>query len=317
MLPTVKGQLSLLNSIFELKDIMSVKKSAGLLISAIKELSTLILGGKNLGQTLKQLARLGGDHYLQWKFNVAPLISDVQGIYRALANYERRINDLITRSGKLRTCHYSKSLDDGGVIVSDWTTEGGMPYPLSKEGHGTYYLSGLKSERRTVNTMPTKFHAQIQYNYLYDGFQREHAHVLALLDALGVNLNPAIIWNAIPWSFVVDWLIGVSRWLDNLKIGNMEPKINILQYSWSVKRERRIFVDLRVKANKYYSGYSSGQYPAEYMSSPGILETSYRRQCGLPARSWFETSGLSSTEFSLGAALVITRSRRHKRNRAR
>lgn len=167
-----------------------------------------------------------------------------------------------------------------------------------------------------MTTHASHFHAQIEYNFNYTQFQREHAHVLALLDALGVNFNPAIVWNALPWSFVVDWVVGVSRWLDNLKVGNMEPKINILQYLWSVRRSRTVQVEGKVAFNKYFSGYDPyTYYPTAYVSFPVTYETAYRRSAGLPGPSWFETSGLSSKEFSLGAALVVSHRRHPKRKR--
>jgi hypothetical protein len=55
------------------------------------------------------------------------------------------------------------------------------------------------------------------------------------LDALGFELNPQIIWNAIPFSFVVDWFTGIGDVLGSLKIDSLELPVELedgyLQYS--------------------------------------------------------------------------------------
>jgi hypothetical protein len=151
----------------------------------------------------------------------------------------------------------------------------------------------------------------MQYNYTFTAFQLEHAKVLGLLDALGINFNPRYVWDVIPWSFVVDWLIDIGRWLDNFEVKNLEPKVNILQYCWSIKKVRRIAVTGLVQT--YNNLFTYSKYPPQYVPLPTIRETSYRRGTDLPSVNSFTTSGLSSTELSLGAALLVTRRRKTSR----
>lgn len=55
-----------------------------------------------------------------------------------------------------------------------------------------------------------------------------------LLDSLGFELNPRIIWDAIPFTFVIDWFFGVGSWLDRFRIDALELPIalvdSFLQY---------------------------------------------------------------------------------------
>lgn len=39
----------------------------------------------------------------------------------------------------------------------------------------------------------------------------------AMLDILDLDLSPSNIWDLIPYSFVVDWFIGIGDWLDNIE----------------------------------------------------------------------------------------------------
>jgi hypothetical protein len=168
----------------------------------------------------------------------------------------------------------------------------------------------INQQGRQVSYDASAFHAEIEYNYNYTQYQTEHARLLGLLDYFGVNLNPQIIWNAIPWSFVVDWVFSVGRFLDRFKVSNMEPKINIRRYLWSIKRKRTVVT------TRYTIPIESWWHPplklSHHRTVPAsvVEETAYRRQVGLPGSSLIESSGVSLKEFTLGAALVLSR-RRH------
>jgi len=309
MLPIIKEELSLINSIYELKDFKHMARTLSNvkfwqdkfnLITKNKAMIAL-LARKNKALTLGFLLRQASNNYLQWSFAIAPLISDIRSIYTALKRTERRLNDFITRSGRVQSKHFRFVwTETPDLFEVDEPNMGGF--------HWFYQLDPyvLFRSNRTVRNEPTIFHAQVQYNYNYTEYQIAHARLLGMLDSLGVNLNPAIIWNAIPWTFIVDWVFGVSRWLEQFKEQNMAPLINIRRYLWSVKRSRRIFV-----MNGIDPIYASEGFPTYNRTSlPTVMESSYRRHVGMPEASLIESSGLNLKEFSLGAALVIARRRR-------
>jgi hypothetical protein len=311
MLPHIKADLSIVNSIIELKDLKTVKRS-------LAEVIKLARGFLPNGQfTLRQLLKTGADGYLQTKFNFIPLWSDIVGIHRAVSSSLRRLGVQVNAGTSPLIAHYRRRLkefddpEEEESVVFESTTEA-----LEKRIPATAYYTMAQTSYRSVKYSETQFHAQVQYNANYTAFQIEHARGLVLLDKLGVNLNPAIVWNAIPWSFVVDWLFNVGEYLSRFTIQNMEPVINIMQFLWSVKRERVITV--RTIFESFGSGSSlfanSGTKSYTY---PAIVETSYRRQTGLPDASSFLTSGLNLNEFSLAAALAISRRRQRTRRGSR
>jgi hypothetical protein len=55
------------------------------------------------------------------------------------------------------------------------------------------------------------------------------------LDLLGLNLDPAIIWNAIPYSFVVDWFVNVGDYLHSLRIDAYKVELLMSDYCHSVR----------------------------------------------------------------------------------
>jgi len=329
MLPTIKGELSLVNSLIELKDFRSLphtllrlKNFASQLSNVVKRKTTLRGGSKLVRSsfsastpTMSEALGVSADSYLQTQFNILPLLSDISGFTAAITRTKSRVNDLLVRQGKRQIKHFKLLVPMNQAAE----TSAEMPYQLhggqfdgyvgmTSSSTGAYAMpaTSFKCVREYIPDQYAEFHAQVEYNFWFTRFQTENAQWLGLLDALGVNLNPAIIWNAIPWTFVVDWVVDIGRWLDSRKVLNMEPAVNISRYLWSWKFSRT--TRLRIQANTELSPTFGG-----YVYLPDLKETIYRRDLELPSYAQFLTgSGLSSKELSLGVALLITTGKRPK-----
>jgi len=301
MLPIIKQELSLVNSVIELRDLKTLR---GTLRSLVKFLKESPKGGKF--KTLKEVLHLTADSFLQWKFGIGPLISDIMGVYRSFVGLSSRINDLISRAGRPQRRHYAFRWVEYANIIDEL----GSPYQV----YGTYSVEeGVGpavgySASRTVKYAPSTFHAEIEYNYNYTQFQIENARLLAILDSLGVKLSPSIVWNAIPWTFVVDWVLRIGDYLENFELANMKPQINILQYLYTIRRSRQIIVK-RGLSEALAGDFVVPSLGIQY-HYPSVQQTCYKRVVGLPSRSSIESSGLSSKEFTLAVALAITRKRK-------
>lgn len=327
LLPLIKPELSIINSIIELKDFKSLavsqlkarsltglldKKTRGKILSGWSDMLPLFRTSSRKA-TLSELVRRSAGDFLQWKFAFAPLISDIGSVYAALRRTERRLNDFITRAGRVQRRHFgfhwNEFVDAAPTTVTTGTggsyTHGGWWYTPS-------LISAEVEYTRYTYTSPTTFHAEIEYNYNYTQYQAEHARLLAYLDAFGLNFNPAIIWNAIPWSFVVDWVFGVSKYLNEQRVGNMDPLINIRRFLWSVSRQRQIIVNRKIRIDTDRFGTKG---PWITVPLPVVTETAYRRVSGIPSSSSIQSSGLNLNEFSLASALVLARRRRSTRRR--
>jgi hypothetical protein len=299
ILPKVKAELSLLNSIYELKDFKSLP-------SMLTTLSTLPAKGL---LTARELSRRLASAHLFNEFALKPLLSDISKIRLALARTQRRINDLVTREGRVQKRHFSVPLPTqvGARDVSIFHTISTGPV------HGFYRSAEAMNVRwrsaRTVMFDSYKFHAEIEYNYNFTQYQIVHAQLLGFLDSFGLNSDPRIIWNALPWSFVIDWVFGVNRWLSQFQTGFMDPQVNIRRCLWSVVRDRTLISSIELRPSTPNSSAVTPERPVVT-----VIERSYRRNVFMPTTNSVELSGLNLKEFSLGAALVIARKwRRTKR----
>lgn len=311
MMPGVRARLSLLNSLYELKDMVSVPHT----LRKIRDFVRLGAGGLPLKQALAQLLSRAGrrnlaaianeqskraaDAFLQLEFNVLPLISDICSFHTALRSASKDISRLLANAGQPITSHWGKNFEFSEEGSTEWSAATG-PTQMWPWSDCASYCTTRWSK------ISCEYHATMQYDYSLTAFQVEHAQLLGYLDELGVNLNPRIIWAAIPWTFVIDWVVGVSRWLDQLKVRNMDPIVHILQWCDSVRYTRTYDGSKTIWSTL---GKLTNNAPM-----PRATEQAYRRFTDFPSYNSFITSGLSPMEMSLGAALLRTRNwSRYKR----
>jgi hypothetical protein len=299
LLPQVKAELSILNSVYELKDFKSLP-------SIIQRIGKIPVRGR---RALRELSRQGAGGFLFSEFAVRPLLSDIAKLRSAILRTQKRINDLVTRNGRVQRRHFQCRLPDQTGITdtsSFHLVNAGPTHELYRSAEG---LNIRWRNSRAVLSDSYKFHVEMEYNYNYTSYQTAHAQLLGYLDALGINLNPQIIWNAIPWSFVIDWVFGINRWLGQFKVTNMDPQINIRRSLWSVVRDRTVLASVELKP-------TSPGLTADKPVTPicTVVERSYRRKVYRLTHNSIQLSGVNLKEFTLGAALVIARKwRRTKR----
>lgn len=155
--------------------------------------------------------------------------------------------------------------------------------------------------RRVTTYQRARFGASVEYSYTLSTYQRENALLHGFLDALGVNFDPRIIWNAIPWSFAVDWVLGVNQWLRQFRTRLIEPQTVIYRFLWSIDIRRSVLCYFKTGTSAYYVGH--GEQPM-YL----LTERAYKRvPCQPDIYSSLTRSGINSHEFLLAASLAVTR----------
>jgi hypothetical protein len=276
ILPGIRPSLSLPNTLYELKDFKSLPRT-------IMRAKAVLTSLKKSSGILRALFRSSSDGYLQAQFNILPLLSDVIGVTQALSETRRQLRKLMSNADRRLVRHYSTNMSQE-YSNSDESASATVTWQVVPDQFRS---------RRQVFYSIRQFSATMEYSYHVNNLSGLDNETAALLDVLGVNLNPSIIWNAIPWTFVIDWLVGVSRWLDQFRTRNLEPVTRIHQYCYSIHVKREILTSL---------GWDTMQDVFR------INEDAYRRVVGIPDLSRaFETSGLSSKEFSLAFALGLSR----------
>lgn len=288
MWPEVETRVSLANTLVELPEVLTLTKAIEALESVFKRFGTSMrrLAAIKKGRPLRDLIKgLSGGALLS-EFALRPLLLDLIGVADVFTHARKDVERLLSNEGKPLVSHFRRRLDitssrtDTAVFFSD------------SNGH---HLS-----TREITVSDAWYNATMRYSYRLLDYQRKQAYQLGRWDALGLNLNPSIIWNAIPWSFVVDWFARVGDFLDQAKIRNIEPLVSIDSFCHSYKVEYLYVHSMHMRANRPGSSGNTrtGTYRTRiYMREPYIPDT----------YTAIKLSGVNTREFILGAALLGVR----------
>lgn len=165
---------------------------------------------------------------LFWQFALMPTIKDVKDILDRVNNLEKRIQQLIREANKVQTRHYTCPITDRIVLPAD-IVRANVAYSADQPGWG------MREETRWF-TEP-RYHASMRFNYDCTSIQGLLGTLRAKLNAFGVDRLISSLWEAIPYSFVVDWFVNVGKMLESLEstlVSDLFP-IRILDFCHSVK----------------------------------------------------------------------------------
>jgi hypothetical protein len=163
------------------------------------------------------------ENYIAYKFGWKPTVADltdlitgVIGLRKKLADFESKLGQIYQTSGSVK-----------------------LTYPTSVVG-SIAYPSGSHSANYRA-TCQRKLTAYIAYApqplAVMGGMD---AVLRGLLDSMGFELNPRIIWDAIPFSFVIDWFFNVGGFLSRFKIDALELPIHLIDSFLSYKEDTTI-----------------------------------------------------------------------------
>lgn len=158
---------------------------------------------------------LAGAH-LNYKFGWKPTIGDLTAVVEGV----RSLKDRIAAFEKTLNVLFHRQT----TLLDETTTISGT----LKAGHTEYQCSWTASVHRTCTAhfawrpQPLQAVSDLKKN------------LLGLLDTLGFELNPRIIWDALPFTFVIDWFFGVGSFLERYRVDTLELPIvyvdSYLQY---------------------------------------------------------------------------------------
>ena len=277
----VPAAFSLFNSVYELKDFKPLIKSLSRIPSLLKN-GELV---KQIGKPVKsktdkrklpiKVAKSGVDTFLSWNLQWAPFIGDLETLSKLTNTLSKKLNFLRKTKGKEVTIRYSKpdcythpQLGQVVLVTNDAPAD-------------SYERIVLRSYTADFNSTWRLKHNLQELDDAWSGFK-------ATLALIGAN-NPArIVWNAIPFSFMVDWVAPLGKWLDRTAVQPFTGQWDISDVSCSIK-EHMIF-------DYYFTGRFGGTSGLVL----SVVVDKYHRFDGLPVTlGALEFSNLSDTQQKL------------------
>jgi hypothetical protein len=121
----------------------------------------------------------------------------------------------------------------------------------------------------------------------------------AILDILGLRLTPSKIWEAIPFSFVVDWFIRIGDFLEQNEEPLVKAQVTVLDYVISHKTSQTSEREWKWRANQ------AGTDWQQAIDVTTKVKT-YRRDVVLPdsGNTFINQGQYGPTQLALSASLL-------------
>lgn len=249
----------------------------------------------------KAFRDLGSD-YLNVNFGWKPFVSDLRKMYETYVTIDRRLAQLVRDNGRgvrRRTELGNTETTTSGNVA---TKEGGWYFHYSPASYpGMAYRGGFSWTR----TQKTRTWYVAKYRYYIPDVGSSQWTKRATRALYGVNITPEVVWELIPWSWLIDYFSNVGDIVSNLSTNAASHLTADYAY---VMRTTEVRVECRAHAtwDPYPSrGVQGGTFEA-------VINNGYEtktRQLASPYGFGVNYDGLSAYQMSILAALGISRSR--------
>jgi hypothetical protein len=165
--------------------------------------------------------------YLWYMFGIAPTIKSINAVIDLMRTVRKKILDIIRRGKRLQTRHFSRRLD-----ISDGLPNSDDEGYLFIENASDYRVTTLYRECRWEEE--PRYHATMKFRYDVSQLELWEGELRAWLEAGGLLDPLSILWNATPFSFVLDWFSNIGDWIAQFGHQDVVP-IVIEDFSHSVK----------------------------------------------------------------------------------
>jgi hypothetical protein len=231
--------VSLPNFILELGDLKSLAELAMRYARIAKSPKHLLKKLKrSSSENVKDLAKEAADLNLTYEFGIKPFINDLQDILNVTTNLQKRLKWLKRTKGKHVTTRNlsNKAFPDYQTGSMNWLPTG-VAVSSSEFNVRTHY-TGRKQTYVAGATM---------YHDLGPELEGFYSLLSAYTSYFGFDRPVEVIWEAIPFSFLVDWFLDLSYYAEQFQVQSaFSQRIKLTNPWFSVKRIQLITRDIEV-----------------------------------------------------------------------
>lgn len=236
----------------------------------------------------RSVSKTASSNFLAFEFGIKPFVSDVKRILTLSDAVSKRLKHLRDTMGKPVDLRFERELDFNPVPA---------PIIIEPPASARYFDLPYGWEFRRAGYRG-RFNASAKLLQNLEGLDLPMSNLKAFAAASGFNNPAAIVWEAIPYSFVVDWLFHLDQQIGKLAIQPFGGEWTLSNVGYSITEEWHYLVYQR-----FFPAYN----PLQFVGSAKIRR--YQRFPGLPVSSLFLTDGsLTPKQLVLSLALLNQRS---------
>lgn len=268
--------------------------------------------GANLGQALVELHQIPtiprwvkglrfyqnlGNNYLNYQFGWRPFLNDLMDGVKSAHTMAKRLAQLRRDNGKWVR---RRGIISSDTVVTPISAYGTTSYPLLTS---EFYLNPVNPATESQYWHETRKHwFSAAFRYWIPDINEPDWEYNAIVKQLGLYPTPGLVWEVLPWSWLVDWFTNIGDVLDNVSgnaAENLTAKYAYLMSSLTVEKraEARVTVRTQLPEPQTMTLYSSAK----------IIWTYKLRTAANPFGFGVTYAGLSAKQTMILAALGLSR----------
>jgi hypothetical protein len=193
-------------------------------------------------KTLRDLAANGGKEYLNAQFGWAPLMRDVQALAtevlatrKRLEQYYRDLSREIRRRYSFPEISEVTSTTSTIQTDGEYWVQGNTPLGASTGRYFTYHSSAPTGTTVVKSVQNSWFSGAFRYlnateEHDMNTLQKFEEDANALL---GTRIDPEVLWNLQPWTWLADWFVNYGDVLGN--ISSITADRQVMHYGYIMR----------------------------------------------------------------------------------
>lgn len=282
----IPTEVSILNFIYELKDFKELGKSLSKVPKNIsgRKATPFVTALKGKGK-LRKGAKAVNDTFLSYNFQWAPFFGDLQKLTQLASKVAAKLDFLRKTRGKEVTIRFQKP----DCFINDQ-----LNVFVEKTGNAGWKREFVLDKYQCDFIVTAKLYQNLE------GLDDAWASLRATFAALGINNPIKAAWNAIPFSFLLDWIGPFGKWLERAAVQPFAGTWDVYEITTSVRERGEI--EFYLTGRPTYPIY----FPKTLMER--VKVDRYIRLIGLPQTlGAIDFSQLTQQQQKLFLSLVLTK----------
>lgn len=208
---------------------------ATVFVAELAEFKTLFTFFKSTDSLFRNFSNAN----LTYAFGWAPMVKDLTKLVKALSNYNARIERFKRESKSKELKRYFQNVSKEEYDSGWFKIEPLSGYNYSTSLGPVYNYAQVKWTRNITENFT------FRYTYTIPELSEDQQKIRAFLDTVGLHADGAVLWELLPYSFVIDWFIPIGDYFKRKRRKWWPATINMLNCSYSRKVEQTTYLSYR------------------------------------------------------------------------